>query len=232
MTITMVPVVGKFHREDAGTCYGFVSFEPVHQIIQDDGTIISDPYTFYLSDSAIPGGSVIAATDDPGTQVGSANYYKVTEYISGHERTYNLKVSRKNKVIDVSAKVTAGDLRSDVLMQDRIDSLDLVSHKGTVSGTVTHAPGRSGAIVVMTLGGNATMVFYDSPFQGDVVRSIEVVVHQDGTGGRTITWPAEVKWPDGSEPSISSDPNATTRLVFTSYGDGYWYGALIGKDYA
>ena len=214
MTITMVPVVGKFHREDAGTCYGFVSFEPVHPIIQDDGTVISDPYTFYLSNSAIPGGSVLAATDDPGT------------------RTYNLKVSRRNKVIDVSAKVTAGDLRSDVLMQDRIDSLDLVSHKGTVSGTVTHAPGRSGAIVVMTLGGNATMVFYDSPFQGDVVRSIEVVVHQDGTGGRTITWPAEVKWPDGSEPSISSDPNATTRLVFTSYGDGYWYGALIGKDYA
>lgn len=64
-----------------------------------------------------------------------------------------------------------------------------------------------GNVFYVTLTSNVTSVtFANVPSTGSVPITIEVT--QDGTGGRTITWPASVKWPGGTAPTITSAANA------------------------
>jgi hypothetical protein len=48
-----------------------------------------------------------------------------------------------------------------------------------------------------------------------------LIIKQDATGGRTITWPSSVKWPSGVAPELSKDPYAID--VVTLYYDGEVY---------
>lgn len=44
----------------------------------------------------------------------------------------------------------------------------------------------------------------------------EIYITQDGTGGRTLTWPSNIKWEGGGAPTLSTAPNATDK-VFLRY---------------
>lgn len=63
--------------------------------------------------------------------------------------------------------------------------------------------------------------------------SFGLVLTQDATGGRVATWPASVKWPGGTPPTLSTGPNAVDELGFSTLDGGTtWRGALIGAGYA
>jgi hypothetical protein len=51
-------------------------------------------------------------------------------------------------------------------------------------------------------------------------------VVQDATGGRTVTWPASVKWSEGVAPYLSTVANAVDIISFYFDGTNY-YGALL-----
>lgn len=54
---------------------------------------------------------------------------------------------------------------------------------------------------------------------------------EDGTGSRTVTWPAAVKWAGGA-PTLSTAA-AADRIVLVTYNAGTtWYADLVGKGYA
>lgn len=54
---------------------------------------------------------------------------------------------------------------------------------------------------------------------------------QDGTGSRTMTWPAAFKWPGGTVPTLSTTANAVDLLVATYFADtGLWLASLV-KDF-
>ncbi|HMC37036.1 MAG TPA: hypothetical protein VKK30_04130 [Actinomycetota bacterium] len=61
------------------------------------------------------------------------------------------------------------------------------------------------------LGGNRTLVI-NNPEDG---QPLEVWLQQDVTGGRTIAWPANVQWEQGSGPTLSAAPNALDRFQLT-----------------
>ena len=62
--------------------------------------------------------------------------------------------------------------------------------------------------------------------------TLELVLTQDATGGRTATWPGSVRW-SGGAPTLTTTANAVNRLVFVSYNGGTtWYGDAIGVGYA
>ncbi len=44
--------------------------------------------------------------------------------------------------------------------------------------------------------------------------NILLVLIQDGTGSRTATWPATVKWPDGTAPTLTTDAAAIDIISF------------------
>lgn len=60
---------------------------------------------------------------------------------------------------------------------------------------------------------------------------LEMVVTQDATGGRAITWPAAVKWPNGTAPTLSSGANQVDHLAFMTVDGGTTiYGRMIATN--
>lgn len=53
---------------------------------------------------------------------------------------------------------------------------------------------------------------------------------QDGTGNRTVTWPASVLWPGNSAPTLSTAAAAIDLVAF--YVDGTNYYGVFGLDFS
>ncbi|MBF0421887.1 MAG: hypothetical protein HQL73_02725 [Magnetococcales bacterium] len=62
---------------------------------------------------------------------------------------------------------------------------------------------------------------------------ITLRLKQDSTGGRTIAYPASVKWAGGAPPTLVTSVNAITILSFFTVDAGTtWHGNLVGTGYA
>jgi hypothetical protein len=84
----------------------------------------------------------------------------------------------------------------------------------------------NGTLQILTLTGNCTYTFPTAT----VGKSFTLLQLQDATGSRTVTWPASVKWPSGTAPTITSTASKGDKFVFT--GDGtYWWGSVAGQNY-
>ena len=105
---------------------------------------------------------------------------------------------------------------------------NLLEAVGSSSTSKTLTAGSS-PVKTVTLSANCTFTF--SGATAGRACSLELVLTQDGTGGRTATWPGSVKW-SGGAPTLTATAGAVDRLVFTTYDGGTtWYGDLIGKNY-
>lgn len=51
-------------------------------------------------------------------------------------------------------------------------------------------------------------------------RPITVVLIQDGTGSRTVTWPASVDWPGGTAPTLTTTASAVDVITLFVRADG------------
>lgn len=90
---------------------------------------------------------------------------------------------------------------------------------------------NSGAVKTVTLTANCTLTLTGAVSGQATV--LELVLTQDATGSRTVTWPASVKWGSAVVPSLSTAAAAVDRVVLTSYNGGTtWYGDLVGRNYA
>jgi hypothetical protein len=83
-----------------------------------------------------------------------------------------------------------------------------------------------GSVQILTLTGNCTFTFPTAT----AGRSFFLLLKQDATGGRTVTWPAAVKWPGGTAPTITSTALRLDKYVFTA-ADSNWYGSVAGQSY-
>jgi len=90
----------------------------------------------------------------------------------------------------------------------------------------------SGTVFDLTLDADASFTFSGA---GDETgtNSFTMVLTQDGTGGRTPSWPGAVVWDSGTAPTISSSAGATDVLTFFSPDAGTtWYGMVGGQAFA
>ena len=53
---------------------------------------------------------------------------------------------------------------------------------------------------------------------------------QDGTGSRTATWPASVKWPSGTAPTLTTTASSVDIVSF--YYDGTNYYGQAGLNFS
>jgi 6-phosphogluconolactonase (cycloisomerase 2 family) len=84
---------------------------------------------------------------------------------------------------------------------------------------------------LLTLEADAQLSF--SGVDTSRVNSLTLRLQQDGTGGRSPSWPSNVEWGSGSEPSWSTDANAVDIPTFFYDPDrDVWYGFLGGLDFA
>lgn len=83
----------------------------------------------------------------------------------------------------------------------------------------------NGTFQIITLTGNATITM-PTATSG---KSFILLLKQDGTGGRTVTW-STVKWPGGTAPTITS--TASRQDIFSFFADGTnWYGVTVSQNY-
>lgn len=60
---------------------------------------------------------------------------------------------------------------------------------------------------------------------------LTLILKQDGTGTRLVTWPGSVKWASGIAPVLSTGANKVDVVTFISPDIGVtWYGMLAGLD--
>jgi hypothetical protein len=85
----------------------------------------------------------------------------------------------------------------------------------------------NGSVQYLTLTGNCTYTF-PTPVAG---KSFILIQKQDGTGGRTVTWPASVKWPGGTAPTLTSTASKADKFIFTAVDGSSWLGSNGGQNY-
>jgi hypothetical protein len=90
----------------------------------------------------------------------------------------------------------------------------------------------TGNVFEITLTGDCVFTFSNPPASGKA-GSFTLILAQDGTGSRTTTWPASVKWAGGTAPTLSTAASSVDLLAFTTRDAGTtWYGALVGLAFA
>ena len=84
----------------------------------------------------------------------------------------------------------------------------------------------NGNFVTATLTGNCTFTFSMTSVSSGAY-SFTLVLTNDGTGGRSITWPASVKWPNATVPTRTTTASKTDVYTFFTYDGGTtWWGNL------
>ena len=94
------------------------------------------------------------------------------------------------------------------------------------TGTAYTIALANGTVQILTLTGSCTFTFPTAT----AGQSFILLLKQDGTGSRTVTWPAAVKWPGGTAPTITSTASKLDKYIFTSDGTN-WYGSNAGQNY-
>ncbi len=94
------------------------------------------------------------------------------------------------------------------------------------TGTAYTIDLANGTVQILTLTGNCTFTFPTAT----AGRSFIMILKQDGTGSRTVTWPAAVKWPGSTAPTITSTASRSDKYIFTADGTN-WIGSNAGQNY-
>jgi hypothetical protein len=91
---------------------------------------------------------------------------------------------------------------------------------------------ENGNVFNLTLTGDCTYTFSNPPASGSA-GAFTLIQNQDGTGSRTVTWPASVEWAGGSAPTITSTASSTDVFTFiTTDGGTTWYGFTAGQEFS
>lgn len=62
--------------------------------------------------------------------------------------------------------------------------------------------------------------------------SFTVILIQDGTGSRSVTWPASVKWPSGITPTLTATGGRRDLFTFLCADGTNWLGSYAGANYS
>ncbi len=94
------------------------------------------------------------------------------------------------------------------------------------TGTAYTIDLANGTVQILTLTGNCTFTFPTAT----AGRGFTLLLKQDGTGSRTATWPAAVKWPSSTAPTITATASKMDKYVFVADGTN-WIGSNAGQNY-
>lgn len=106
--------------------------------------------------------------------------------------------------------------------------VETVATNSTATGSVT-VDLANGNLHALTLTGNITTLTLTGSTASRLC-SLTLVITQDSTGGRSITWPASVKWlPAGSAPTFTTTLSTVSVVeLFTIDNGTTWYAGLAG----
>lgn len=103
---------------------------------------------------------------------------------------------------------------------------DVVTTEADSTATYTVPAVTASGITDLTLTANCTLTFPTAT----AGQSFTLVLRQDGTGSRTITWPSEVKWDGGTTPTLTTTASAVDILGFFCADGINWFGFVSGQN--
>ena len=94
------------------------------------------------------------------------------------------------------------------------------------TGTAYTVANTAASILDLTLTGNCVLTF-PAPSGGG---QFTLLLKQDATGSRTVTWPSNVRWAGGTAPTLTATAGQTDVVAFLSDGT-YWLGFVGGLNF-
>jgi hypothetical protein len=203
----------------------------------------------YTYGSAVPtGGSdgdIYLQTDVVALQVPSVsatNYYNLpsgtlvwtyatsaTESLNATSATSALNAQQAPNGFTVTGLLTtaSGDV-SAVRMTDYSES----KSAPTISSSALTLDLNNSQVFTVSLNSNiSTLTISNTDSRANTVQGFTLILTADGTA-RTISWPASVKWPSGTGPTLTSTNGKVDILSFVSPDNGTtWYGFVGGQNF-
>ena len=131
--------------------------------------------------------------------------------------------------------LAGGTLSGAVVAADQIISRAVFKDYGetavtnATSGATETLDLESGNVFDLTLTANCTITLSNPPASG-TSGSFTLILRQDGTGSRTVTWPASVDWASATAPTLTTDASAVDVLTFMTVDGGtVWLGFVAGQ---
>jgi hypothetical protein len=127
----------------------------------------------------------------------------------------------------------AVNMQDNLLTRPEIKDYAETSTTPSISSGALTLDLTNGNVFEVTLTANVTSLTLANPPASGKAGSITLILKQDATGGRTLAWPGSVRWPNGTQPALSSVQNAVDIFTFVTRDAGAtWYGFLGGKAFS
>lgn len=122
------------------------------------------------------------------------------------------------------------DMQDQILTRAAVKDTAEITDTPSISGGALTLDRANGNVFAVTLDQNVTSLTLANPPASGRTGTMFIFFTQDGTGGRTVSWPGSVTWLSGSAPTIASGANAVTVVaLFTKDAGTNWYGAAPGE---
>lgn len=147
----------------------------------------------------------------------TSSWANIAGNVSGSYQPYNENISTVNEAEVRSANIN--------MTTNRIDNADFRSWREEVQElTTTSIDILDGNVLRFDHDDDLTLSFVSPAVAGHV--AFTLIRFKDATANlRTITWPAAVKWPDGTEPVLTQTPSAVDVFYFRTVDGGTtWFG--------
>lgn len=153
-----------------------------------------------------------------GTMSGTSTLVRTTVTASSNNNSaVNFSSGTKNIWIDA----TANYLNS---LSASVGGYNLVVDPG--SGTITFDV-TTGKIQELTLTRAGTQLALSNDQIG---QTYEIILKQDATGGRTVSWFAGILWPGGVTPTLTTNSGKRDVFSFQKIASGVYLGFVIGQN--
>lgn len=104
---------------------------------------------------------------------------------------------------------------------------------GTNAGATYTADISAGNVFNLILNSATCVLTFSNATARGTMCSFTLILKQDATGGRIITWPSNVIWSDAVVPLLTPVASRFDYFVFqTINGGGLWFASVAGQNYA
>ena len=115
-------------------------------------------------------------------------------------------------------------ISSSVLSNPTVTNYVETAYVANTSTAITIAL-TNGTVQILTLTASSTITMPTAV----VGKSFIIILRQDATGSRTVTW-STVNWAGGTAPTVTS--TASKQDIFSFFSDGTsWYGITVGQNF-
>ena len=163
------------------------------------------------------------------TVIASSNAGVAVTFGAGTKDVFVTYPAGKSLYLDASNTLNMVD---NLLVQANIkDYAETIATPAISSGTLT-LDMTQGNVFNVSHNANITTLTISNPPASGNAGSLTLFLTQDATGGRTIAFPASVKWGSATPPTLSTAANGNNCFVLLTFDGGTtWRANLTGKDY-